>query len=126
MPEGIVPQLQPLPPRKTSALPDRSQSFSSIFLGDTYRGSVSEEVSKKVEFIEHCMELEETGEHGDVEIQRTKKRPFVLVHACLVALATVLVVTLDFWCVAKVSLKDVTSYKMLMYPTACQRVQTGW
>ena len=76
-------------------------SISSTYMGDHYRGSISEDVLAKLDFVEKAMETEESGE-TDVEMQKEQKRPFMLTHACLVALAAGMVVCLDIWCIAKV------------------------
>jgi len=74
-------------------------SVSSTYLGQ-YRGSMSMDIATKLEIVERAMEVEEQGE-PDVVMQRDQKRPFMLTHSCLVAVAAGLVVTLDIWCAAK-------------------------
>lgn len=100
VPEDEVPEMQAFP-RKSISAPNRGMSISSTRMGTDYRGSISEDVKSKMDFVERAMEIEESGEHGDVEIQKDQRREFELTHACLVACAACLVVTLDIWCAAK-------------------------
>jgi len=98
VPEDELPDLPDMPvfARRPSMQPKaRNGSFSSTYLGN-YRGSVSNDVASKVMFVERAMEVEEAGE-VDVERQRDQKRPFALVHSCLVAVACAFVVTISLW-----------------------------
>lgn len=71
-------------------------------------GSVSDATLKKMGVLEKALEMEENGEDcvteeavvRDEEMQKNQKRPFLLSHSCLVAIAAGLVVTLELWCIA--------------------------
>ncbi|PNS18232.1 hypothetical protein CAC42_7601 [Sphaceloma murrayae] len=98
VPEDEVPEMAQFPhrPNMTKA---RGASVSSTYMGG-YRGSVSHDIEKMVEFVERAMELEEEGPEDEVR-QRDVPRVFLLEHACCVAIAGCLVCVLQVWCAAK-------------------------
>ncbi|KAL1296820.1 hypothetical protein AAFC00_004446 [Neodothiora populina] len=72
-------------------------------------GVISHATLKKMGVLEKALEVEEMGETSikeenvivpDEEMQKNQKRPFLLSHSWLVAIAAGLVVTLEFWTIA--------------------------
>jgi len=78
----------------------RLGSANSSYLGASFQGSISHDVEKMIQFVEHAMEIEAEGE-VDVERQRDQKRPFMLVHAVSIAGAAALVMLLQMLAVSK-------------------------
>ncbi|KAF2222674.1 glycosyl transferase family group 2-domain-containing protein [Elsinoe ampelina] len=98
VPEDEVPEMAQFP-RRPSMAKARNSSVSSTYMGG-YRGSVSHDIEKMVQFVERAMELEEEGPEDEVR-QRDMPRVFLLEHACCVAIAGGLVCVLQVWCAAK-------------------------
>ncbi|GAM90823.1 hypothetical protein ANO11243_088680 [Dothideomycetidae sp. 11243] len=98
VPEDQVPELHSFPPRSGS-FANRQNSISSVYNGG-YRGSVSHDIEKMMQFVEQAMENEENADE-DVERQRDQKRMFLLNHATAMSCAAAGVVTLQIWCAAK-------------------------
>ncbi|KAF4550630.1 Hypothetical protein D9617_16g014180 [Elsinoe fawcettii] len=98
VPEDEVPEMAQFP-RRPSMSKARNSSISSTYNGG-YRGSVSHDIEKMVQFVERAMELEEEGPEDEVR-QRDVPRVFLLEHACCVAIAGCLVCVLQVWCAAK-------------------------
>lgn len=71
-------------------------------------GTVSHATLARMGVLEKALEIEEMGESKpeekapikDEEMQKNQKRPHLVTHACLVALAACLVVALELWCIA--------------------------
>ncbi|TKX19350.1 hypothetical protein C1H76_8536 [Elsinoe australis] len=99
VPEDEVPEMHQFPQRSFSMSKGRGASVSSTYMGG-YRGSVSHDIEKMVQFVERAMEMEEEGPEDTVR-QRDVKREFLLEHACCVAIAGCLVCVLQVWCGAK-------------------------
>lgn len=91
-------ELHNFPPRNLS-VSSRKESFSSTYNGG-YRGSVSLDVEKMVQFVERAMDNEENAD-DDLERQRDQRRKFNLNHAAAISVAAAGVVALQVWCAAK-------------------------
>ncbi|KAF2148423.1 hypothetical protein K461DRAFT_247893 [Myriangium duriaei CBS 260.36] len=101
VPEDEVPELHSFPARNQSLGGGGHRfSVSSTYNGG-YRGSVSHDVEKMMQFVEQAMENEENADDEDVERQRDQKRLFALSHATAISFAACGVVTLQVWCAAK-------------------------
>ena len=97
--------------------------------GELRRGTVSDDTLKKMGVLERALEIEENGEKKeeddapvpDEEMQKNQKRPHLVTHAWLVAIAAGLVVTLELWCIADLIGETVLDGKWSRWALVCTR-----